>query len=118
MQTSQQTTGQIGEDLAAQLLTAMGYRITARNQRQGRAEIDIIAEHGPFLVFVEVKTRTSSTFQQPEEAVGEHKRNKLQQAMNEYLVLNPWVGPVRYDIVSMVLLADGYKARIFKDAIS
>ena len=118
MQTSQQTTGQHGEDLAAQLLTAFGYKIRARNARQGRAEIDLIAEHGPFLVFVELKTRSSTTFQQPEEAVGEAKRQKLQQAMDEYLVKNPWPGPVRFDIVSLVLLPDGYKARILKDAIS
>ena len=96
----------------------MGYRIVARNLRQGRAEIDLVAEHGPFLVFIEVKTRTSATFQQPEEAVTDHKRQKMQQAMDDYLQLNPWPGPVRYDVVSMILLPDGYKARIFKDAIS
>ncbi len=52
-----QTTGIIGEKLAAEFLTRQGYQFIEKNYRCKEGEIDIIANNGPFLVFVEVRTK-------------------------------------------------------------
>ena len=62
--------GKKGEEIAANYLAEKGYKIIARNWRFGKDEIDIIAEHDNFLVIIEVKTRSSSDYGEPEEAVG------------------------------------------------
>ena len=61
--------GKVGEDLAANFLEQIGFKIIKRNYRFERGEIDLIAEEGDELVFVEVKARRSTTFGTPEEAV-------------------------------------------------
>lgn len=61
--------GRRGEQLAADYLTARGYRVIGRNWRCRDGEIDVIAEHGGETVFVEVKTRSSTDFGHPFEAI-------------------------------------------------
>lgn len=74
-----------GEDLAFAHLEKLGYRICQRNYRFGRGEIDIIAEDGKTLVFVEVKARGSSVFGDPEDAVTHHKRRQIRKIAGGYL---------------------------------
>ena len=74
--TNRRRQGKIGEDLAAKYLERNGLRIIERNYRFERGEIDLIAEEGEELVFVEVKTRRSNAFGAPEDAVTERNRNK------------------------------------------
>jgi putative endonuclease len=69
--------GSEGEGRAAQYLARRGYRIVARNVRAGGVEIDLVATRGRLIAFVEVKTRRSSRFGQPEEAVDAAKRARL-----------------------------------------
>lgn len=64
-----QVEGKIGEDAAAYYLTKHGYRIICRNFRCIQGEIDIIAKDGNNLVFIEVKTRTSTKYGEAKEAV-------------------------------------------------
>ena len=59
--------GAWGESVAAHSLEAQGYRILDRNWRCARGEIDLIAQAGAELVFVEVKTRTGQHLGSPEE---------------------------------------------------
>ena len=73
-------TGEWGEQLAARFLEDKGLRILERNWRFSRAEIDLIAEEGEVLVFVEVKTRTSDYFGPPERFVSARKRQLLADA--------------------------------------
>lgn len=61
--------GKIGEQAAVELLTRKGYGIVDRNWRSGRLEIDIVAQKGPRLVIVEVKTRSDAEMNDPIEAV-------------------------------------------------
>jgi putative endonuclease len=78
--------GNIGEDAAAGYLKNMGYGILERNYRYDRGEIDIIADDGGTLVFVEVKARRSKAFGEPEEAITEYKKHQLEKVAEGYLV--------------------------------
>jgi len=69
--------GDIGEELARKFLKKKGYRIRKTNFRCHEGEIDIIAEHKDYLVFVEVRTKTGSSFGSPEESVTTAKKEKL-----------------------------------------
>ena len=60
--------GALGEKIAAEYLTGLGYVILERNFRSREGEIDIIAHKDDFLVFIEVRTRTSTSYGTPEES--------------------------------------------------
>jgi len=69
--------GDIGEEMARKFLKKKGYRIRETNFRCREGEIDIIAEHKDYLVFIEVRTKTGSSFGSPEESVTFAKKEKL-----------------------------------------
>lgn len=81
----QRSLGILGENLAVARLQECGYRIVARNFRCVFGEIDIIAEEGEDLVFVEVKARRGRGYGLPEEAVHKRKQQKLIQVAQYYL---------------------------------
>src|SRR5690348_13964369 len=85
--TVEQAHGRRGEDLAHRFLRNRGLQVVSRNfrPRSGRGELDIVAWHGETLVFVEVKTRTTTEFGEPARAVGLDKENDLRRAAGEYL---------------------------------
>ncbi len=95
------TIGACGEDAACEYLKNKGYRIAARNMRTRAGEIDIIAEDGECLVFVEVKTRTSSAFGTPAEAVTYYKRQNIIRAAEMYLMKNPAESDIRFDVIEV-----------------
>jgi putative endonuclease len=94
-------TGNKGEDLAANFLVERGYEIVARNFRYKHAEIDIIARQKTFLVFVEVKTRRSSAFGEPENFVNKHKASKIMEGAEQFMIDNQYHGNIRFDIISV-----------------
>ena len=110
--------GRIGEDLAHRYLRKQGCTVVARNFRRaaGAGEIDLVVWDGDRLVFVEVKTRQTAEFGQPESAVDAEKRERLRIAALEYArrAEVPWE-KVRFDIVS-VLLTRNYPIEWFRDA--
>jgi len=69
--------GDIGEEMARKFLKKKGYRILETNFRCREGEIDIVTEHKDYLVFVEVRTKTTSSFGSPEESVTAAKKEKL-----------------------------------------
>jgi putative endonuclease len=71
--------GRAGEERAARYLTAHGYTVIDRNWRCPQGEIDIVATRGDLLSIVEVKTRRSSAFGHPFEAIDDRKRRRLWQ---------------------------------------
>ncbi len=109
--------GNEGENLAAEFLKKKGWEIVARNYRYRHAEIDLIIKRDDWTIFVEVKTRTSSYFGQPEEFVDAQKARKIFEAAEEYIYSTNWLGHIRFDIVSVKL---GYRPEIihFEDAIN
>ena len=80
-------TGALGEALAEILLLEKGYRILARNFCCRYGEIDIIAERGPMIAFIEVKTRLSESFGSGAEAVTAIKRQKIRRCAACYLAM-------------------------------
>jgi len=81
--------GAFGERVAAAHLEAKGYRIRARNFRCREGEIDIVAEDGDCLVFVEVRTRRGDAFGTPAESVTVAKERRLLTVARAYLQEHP-----------------------------
>lgn len=91
-----------GEDLAAAYLREKGYIILERDWHSGHRDIDIIALHEGYYVFVEVKTRRNTDFCDPVNAVDYKKRRNLRLAMNHYIKYRHIDKPVRFDIITIV----------------
>lgn len=94
--------GNSGEKEANDYLCSKGYKIRHTNWRCGKLELDIIAEKDNILIVVEVKTRSSSHFGNPEEAINTGKIRKIIQATEEYIFRHNWEGETRFDIISVV----------------
>jgi len=95
--------GKLGETLAAEYLVREGYTILERNFVYDKAEIDIIAQKQPsILVVVEVKTRNSAAFGNPQEFVTPGKIKLLVKAANEYVIANQLDVEVRFDIIAVL----------------
>ena len=95
--------GKLGEAMAAGYLLREGYIILERNWRFQKAEIDLIAqkEEGT-IVFVEVKTRNSAFFGNPQDFVTPSKIKLLVKAANEYLTQNELQEEARFDIIAVL----------------
>lgn len=78
-------TGRMGEDAATDFLRNNGFLIRHRNWRSGRYEIDIVAERGDEIHFVEVKTRKANGLTTPEDAITPHKCQSVKRAASIYL---------------------------------
>src|SRR3990167_9583378 len=108
----------IGEELAASLLKKNGYKIIERNFRKGYGEIDIIALKNGVLVFIEVKTRTSSKFGAPFEAITPWKLKSLVKTAQFYKSLHLLLPQaLRIDAVSVKLSNDNSVEKIELGAI-
>ncbi|KAA3622335.1 MAG: YraN family protein [Flavobacterium sp.] len=94
--------GKLGEELAVQYLLKKGYRILSRNFMFEKAEIDIIAENAEELIIVEVKTRNSAVFGDPQSFVNPRKISHLVKAANEYVLKNGIDMEVRFDIIAVL----------------
>ena len=102
MKTEKQLQGLKGEDMAVNLLLQKGYRILERNWRCGHLEVDIIAENEDYLVIVEVKTRKSATFGNPEMFVDKQKQWHLIRAAIRYAKFKCVKKEIRFDIISVI----------------
>lgn len=80
--------GVIGEDIAVNFLKNKGFRIITRNFSTKYGEIDVIAQEGNKLHFIEVKTRTSDNKGKPYEAINKRKVFHLKSAIQIYLLKN------------------------------
>lgn len=109
--------GKIGEEIAAQYLMKNGYEILCRNFYFDKAEIDIIAqkEEGT-VVMVEVKTRNSDFFGDPQSFVTPKKIKLLVKAANEYIISNKLDVEVRFDIIAVLKNQKEEKLEHFENA--
>ncbi len=93
--------GNHGEALAIAELQRKGYIILEKNWRSQKAEIDIIARNSELVIAVEVKTRSSTAFGNPQDFVNPQKIKRLVNAMNHYVISNNLDVEVRFDIIAI-----------------
>ena len=91
-----------GEELAAAYLREKGYVILERDWHSTHRDIDLIAQDGDCIVFVEVKTRRNRDFADPLQAINYQKRRNLQLAINHYIHYRKFDNPWRFDIITIV----------------
>jgi putative endonuclease len=114
---SRQQKGKTGEAAAARFLEEHGFSILERNYRFERGEIDIVAEEGNELVFVEVKSRGSNQFGTPEEAVTEEKQEQIRKVAEGYLFEKECHHKIcRFDVISVELHNGTMELRHIRDA--
>lgn len=116
-----QRVGRLGENLACRYLKKKGYKILERNFQKREGEIDILAldKKAKMLVFVEVKTRTSGDFGEPQEAVDFFKQRKLLRTAYAYLNEKGIEQDFRVDVVGITLDYPRRSAHLehFKNAV-
>jgi len=102
MENNSQLTGKSGEEAAKACLLAKGYSILETNWRFKKYEVDIISKIGQTIVFVEVKTRKSDTFGEPEIFVDRKKQNFLVAAAHQYITQHNIRLESRFDIIAVL----------------
>ena len=109
--------GKAGETAAADYFLAQGYEVLACGYRHGRAEVDLVLRQGAaLLVFVEVKARSSGQFGTPETFVSARKKELFRLAATHLQEELDWCGDIRFDIVALTLLTQGFRIEHFADA--
>lgn len=97
------TFGNAGEDLACRYLQKQGYEILERNKHYSKfCELDIIAKYKNTIVFVEVKTRKTTNFGVPQEAITKTKYENIKKGIQFYLTENK-VKDYRIDVISITI---------------
>lgn len=105
MQTARQAVGQKGEAFAKSFLMRNGYKIFGCNVRLGRDEIDIVAfdPKDNVVVFVEVKTRRSTSMHYaPESDLTYKKRACMRRSAEAWITTHNYDGPWRMDTICIV----------------
>ena len=104
MDRSRLNIAKIGESYAVRHLKARGYKILAQNYRAIRGEIDLVAQEGDCIVFVEVKTRRSLKFGTPQAAVTAQKQRQISKVALAYIQThNRLNAPCRFDVIAIHL---------------
>ena len=108
--------GKWGEKFAAQYLLKKGYEILAQNWFFDKAELDIVALHNDQIVIIEVKTRNSDFFGDPQEFVKPAKIKLLLKAANEYIISHDIDKECRFDIIAVLKNKNQESLEHFEDA--
>ena len=108
--------GKWGEEYAANYLEKKGYELLERNWFFNKAELDIIALKNNQLVVVEVKTRNSDFFGDPQDFVTPAKIKLLVKAANEYIISNDLDLEVRFDVIAVLKNKTQEQLEHFEDA--
>ncbi len=117
MTEQRQSLGKWGEEQAARFLRRSGMKIVARNLRTPVGEVDIIARKGKTLIFAEVKTRRSSAYGAPQEAVGVTKQRQILRAASWYLNDRGWQDlQPRFDVLAVRVVNDRAQIEHIADA--
>lgn len=108
--------GKKGEQLAVDFLIKKGYTILDKNWRYQKAEVDIIAQKENTLAVVEVKTRSTIDFGNPQDFVNPKKIKLLVAAIDEYINSKDLDIEVRFDIIAIVHENKSFTLEHLKDA--
>ena len=108
-----QALGARGEDRAAAWYLERGYDVADRNWRCAEGELDLVLRRGRTVVFCEVKTRSSSAFGNPEDAVTARKAQRIRRLALRWLDAHGVrAGELRFDVVAIT----GRDVVVFEDA--
>jgi len=108
--------GKKGEQLAVDFLLKKGYKILERNYRFDKAEVDIIAKTKDTLAVIEVKTRSTVNFGDPQDFVKPKQTQNLVKAVDQYININNLDVEVRFDIIAIVPEGPTFNIEHLEDA--
>ncbi|MFT7352791.1 MAG: putative endonuclease [Flavobacterium sp.] len=108
--------GKKGEQMAIDFLIKNKYKILEKNYRYLKAEVDIIARKENTLVVVEVKTRSTDYFGNPQDAVKPKKIKLLVSAIDYYVIAKDLDVEVRFDIIAIIHRNNKTKIEHIEDA--
>lgn len=108
--------GKDGEKMAVTFLIKNGYTIRETNYRFHKAEVDIIAQKDNVLAVVEVKTRSTDYFGDPQDFVKPKKIKLLVGAIDDYVIKNDLDVEVRFDIIGIIKNKKGTRLEHLEDA--
>ena len=120
MTIERQLLGIVGENLAARELASRGYAILERRYRTEYGEIDIVAQDGEVLVFVEVRAKASGEFGSAAESVTDAKKRRVARMAADYLTRHDVRDrPCRFDVVAVDdALSDSPQVTVYPDAFA
>jgi putative endonuclease len=110
--------GKKAEQLAAEYLQKNGFYIRDKNYRDGPAEVDIIAQRLHCIHFVEIKSKKSLRYGEPEEQIGKGKIVRYHHAAESYQLEEKWHGEIQFDSISVTFFPQAVKIEHFEDAFS
>ena len=110
--------GKVGEQLARRHLEEKGYAILETNWRLGKMEADIIAYKEGLVVFVEVKTRSSTLYGEPQDFVDYNKRRSYVKMANAYIQARRRSEEIRFDIIAVEVGTTGYRLNHIENAFN
>lgn len=93
--------GELGEKKAAEYLKKQGYKIIETNYRCRAGEIDIIAQKGGYIAFVEVKSRKDASFAEAKEFVGYTKQQRIIKTAMLWLSVHDCELQPRFDVIEL-----------------
>jgi putative endonuclease len=110
MESHKQTLGRWGEDVALPHVIKLGWEVLSRNWRVGRMEVDLVVRDGPWLILVEVKTRTEPVQASWHRIVSKAQQERLIRAARVYLARLPERHlEVRFDVIAVLKNRHGHR---------
>ena len=114
-----QSLGKVGEDLACEELVRRGYAILERRHRSRWGEIDVIAQAGETIVFVEVKTRAGDAYGGGGAAVTRSKQQRIVRMATDFLARRRLLDqPCRFDVVTVDVDAEHPRIEVYQHAFT
>jgi putative endonuclease len=108
--------GKLGEEKAIAFLRSQNFNILHTNWRYKKLEVDIIAESEGKIVFIEVKTRSSAEYGEPETFVSPKKQRFIVSAANSYLIEKSIDSEARFDVIGILFKKNETIINHLKDA--
>lgn len=108
--------GKLGEEYAIDFLEKKGYHVLHQNWRVGHKEIDIVALHSGEVIFIEVKTRRTDVYGNPEDFVDDAKIRRLISAADAYMRHHKFKARVRFDIIAVLIQTNKVDIRHIENA--
>ena len=108
--------GKQGEEMAVDFLLKSDYNILSRNYRYEKAEVDILAQKNGILAAIEVKTRSTNDFGNPQDFVKPKQIKNLVKAVHEYVTENELDVEVRFDVIAIIKEENAYTIEHLENA--